>query len=358
MPKAFEYVNQLTYQSFDEAMAIAKATPAIRKVAGIIHDQCVNANGEPVKPHFHIMCQLHDNVPIEYIAKWFGVEPERIQKIKAPSYAKALPYLIHINKPNKHQYSASDVVANFDYDDVIYKYKKEETIQDIIDKILSGEIRQYNINLIPDNIYINYEKKINQAFKKRQLNLLANGNKREMEVIYIYGDGGVGKSTYAREYCKSKGLSYAESSDDNDVFQDYQGQDVFIMDDPNFSHKHIKSMLRLLDNNYSSSAKSRYNNKHLMECKLLIITSNDTVEKTFSKLSGTYMEKIYPLIRRITYKIHITTTTISVDALDEVKQDYVPVAEYQNKIHELHPPKVINEEVKAALTERFDIMGK
>ena len=56
-----------------------------------------------------------------------------------------------------------------------------------------------------------------------------------MKIIFIHGDSGSGKSTYAELYakmlCKKKDYrDFFRSSASNDIMQDYMGEDIFATD--------------------------------------------------------------------------------------------------------------------------------
>ena len=104
-----------------------------------------------------------------------------------------------------------------------------------------------------------------------------------MKIIFIHGDSGSGKSTYAELYakmlCEKKGYrDFARSSASNDIMQDYMGEDIFILDDyrdvdeMTGKAESLSDTLKMLDPHYASSSKSRYTNKTFMG-KLIIITS-------------------------------------------------------------------------------------
>ena len=92
-----------------------------------------------------------------------------------------------------------------------------------------------------------------------------------MKIIFIHGDSGSGKSTYAELYakmlCEKKGYrDFARSSASNDIMQDYMGEDIFILDDyrdvdeMTGKAESLSDTLKMLDPHYASSSKSRYTN--------------------------------------------------------------------------------------------------
>lgn len=81
-----------------------------------LHDSDVNPNGEPKKPHYHIMI-MFEGVKTKDQAKAIfdligGVGCEPINSVRG--YAR---YLCHLDNPEKHQYNTQDVraLAGADY---------------------------------------------------------------------------------------------------------------------------------------------------------------------------------------------------------------------------------------------------
>lgn len=100
-----------------------------------LHDRDVNPEGEPKKPHRHVLL-MYDGVKTEEQAREAfsqigGVGCERVQSVRG--YAR---YLCHLDNPEKAQYDASEVLqfSGADYLEVISlvtdKYK---AIGDMID---------------------------------------------------------------------------------------------------------------------------------------------------------------------------------------------------------------------------------
>lgn len=75
-----------------------------------LHDNDINADGEPKKPHYHVLV-MYDSVKTqeqarEYFAAFGGVGCEVVNSLRG--YAR---YLCHLDNPEKHQYSIDDVRA-------------------------------------------------------------------------------------------------------------------------------------------------------------------------------------------------------------------------------------------------------
>lgn len=107
-----------------------------------LHDKDVNPNGEPKKPHYHVMLMFDGVKTPEQVSEVFnsigGVGCEVVQSIRG--YAR---YLCHLDNPEKVQYDTSDVrcLAAADYIGTIGlaidKYKALGEMQDFCE--------QYNV---------------------------------------------------------------------------------------------------------------------------------------------------------------------------------------------------------------------
>jgi len=228
--------------------------------------------GELKAPHVHILLRFHANVPqkINSVAGWFGLAPQFVEKIKG-RWCDAVQYLIHANAPGKYQYDAADITANFDINSAMVD--KRQALEDVLQKICDGEIREYNQTLEIDHMMlIKKSKEIKEAFAVRAEHLQATQHERNTEVIYIAGPSGCGKTTFAKNIANKQGKAYFVSSGSNDIMDGYKQQPVFIIDDARPSSMGLSDFLKLLDNNTPSTIKSRYRNKYL-NCELIIITS-------------------------------------------------------------------------------------
>lgn len=75
-----------------------------------LHDQDVNPTGEPKKPHYHVMLMFEgkktDEKVRELCTSFGGVGLENVNSLRG--YAR---YLCHLDNPEKHQYTVSDVMT-------------------------------------------------------------------------------------------------------------------------------------------------------------------------------------------------------------------------------------------------------
>ena len=291
---------------------------AIRKYAYILHDKdpyteedekknSAHKAGALKPAHWHICLQFRDTQDTKYIAKWFGIEEQYVGKSKSGKFEDMALYLIHKKASGKYQYSAQDVVASFDYNSFIENNGMlKSRIQEITDKIVDGTIREFNYpEYIDVNEYVKYAPQIEKAFKYRRD--AQTSQDRKLDVIFITGGSGLGKTTLAKHIAKEKGFSYAISGSDNDPFENYKGEDCFILDDLRGSSMKFSELVKILDNNTNSLVKSRYHNKDLFECKLIIITSIYSMQDFYANVFAESDEPLLQLQRRCKFFIYINS---------------------------------------------------
>ena len=75
-----------------------------------LHDKDINANGEPKKPHYHVMVMFEGKKSDEQVKSLFdaigGVGLEKVESLRGMAR-----YLCHLDNPDKAQYNPSDVIA-------------------------------------------------------------------------------------------------------------------------------------------------------------------------------------------------------------------------------------------------------
>ena len=276
---------------------IIREHKVIKKYAYILHDKDPDTS-----PHYHIYLDFdRTSIPISDIAKWFGLQESCIEKIKGRP-VDVLKYLVHGNDSqiNKYQYDMNEVVANFDF-------KAEIELGKVLgdfDKYSYAQQLQY-VNSLPVSEKVAAHKKLESLWKIHCQCLVLNPS-RSIEVMFIYGKGGTGKTYYARKLLDQMGYDYCVSSSSNDPFQDYMGQQAIILDDLRDKAFEFEDLLKILDNNTASSVKSRFSNK-VFNGKMIVITS--TVPLQFWYRNHQYDDKdsIQQLYRRITSYVHVTT---------------------------------------------------
>lgn len=301
--EVMQEVEYLTEEKIKEALD----RKCIKKWAYVLHDKDVYSKEEETKnpekkagakkkAHWHVMIQFVDSQDTEYIAKWFGIKEEYVQKSHCSRFDPMLAYLIHANDSTKYQYKPDEVKANFDYVAFILEGTNSRKAE-IIQQIKDGVIREFNYTqYITIYEYDKYKRAIENAFKFRR-DAKYTGD-RQLDVIYISGTSGSGKTTYAKHLCSQKGFSFFITGSGDDILDGYKGQDCIILDDVRSSSMRFSEFIKMLDNNSDSPVKSRYFNKTLTECKLLIITTIYELDK-FYKMFNEQDEPLLQFKRRL-----------------------------------------------------------
>lgn len=277
--------------------------------------------------HYHLVLRFGSVTRFDTIKNKFPYG--NIENSK--SVKNSIQYLIHMNSPEKHQYSPTDIVTNSkDLNKYLLKSKVSEELDlnYYIDEIVNGRIREYEYtNKIPSEIYTKYSNRIDKAFKFYYDKCLLETN-RNIEVEFYYGAGGTGKTLYAKTLCEIYGESYCISSSSNDVLQDYKGQDVLILDDLRDDVFKFDDLLKILDNNTRSSVTSRYRNK-LFIGKRIIITSNIELYNWYKFQKE---EDIHQLHRRIPVMLKFTREKITTFLYSNKRKSYIKKLEQDNDI--------------------------
>ena len=315
---------------------VCRSHKSIKLWAYILHDK------DETRPHYHIYLNFGSaSQDTAKVAKWFDIAENFISRIKGKK-SDALKYLTHSNESQKgkSQYSASDIVANFD---VQVEIEMESVLGNFINYSYAQQIEYvHNLPLqYRDKAFL----KLDQLWKL-ECKYQSQKTCRNIQVVFITGDSGTGKTTYAKQLCDSLGYDYAVSSSNNDSFQDYQGQKAFIFDDLRDSAFSLTDLLKILDNNTASSIKSRYNNK-VFNGKLIIITSCKPLMNWYNgESSNVSEESLYQLYRRINTYIKVTEGTIFI--YDKIDKKGCPVEEtckgLPNVIENMYPKNTNTED--------------
>lgn len=343
-----EYVQRLDYLPFPltDLEKILNSRP-IKRWAYLVHDKDTNEDGTEVPPHLHVEMELNTSQKVDTVASWFFDKPERIEKGKSKSkkfmYPNMLGYLVHelesSRADEKYVYPREDVVANFDFSAVLdeaqrgikeSKEKKQIPIMPVLDKICNNEIPRVQIGkYLTNEERIKYSRQITEAYKIRD-EKLALETERVMNVMYFYGPAGTGKTTWAKEIARKKGYSVFVSGSSNDPLQGYMGQECVILDDIRGSDWKINDLLKFLDNHTSSLVKSRYYNKLMTDCKLMILTSVQSIDDLYRGLKEYESEPIEQLKRRCTDVLEFSERFITAYHYSEGEKDYIFVDRVPN----------------------------
>ena len=339
--KHYEIESRVEY--FKEPIGdILRRYKTIKKYAYILHDKDVDTS-----PHYHIYVNFGSSgVDSSIVAQWFGLQESQVNKIKGRA-TDMLMYLTHANdsQKNKYQYSPSEVIANFDFEAEIEKSK------------ILGDFKNYSyaqqlkyIDTLPiaekKTAYGTLEK-----LWKLHCQLMSLETDRDIDVMFICGASGTGKTTYAKRYAASRGYDCCISSSSNDPWQDYLGQKCMILDDVRDSTwENFEDFLKIIDNHTSSSIKARFGNKVFMG-ELIIITSSVPLSHWYSYLVYSRRESLKQLYRRITAYVQIDKQQIAL--FENIDDRGCPTGMASYFKNDLHTPKEHAKKKKTDFAEGF-----
>ena len=330
-----------------EKVLTEKTPKPIKEYAYIVHDRDIytaedEANSPEHKagslkpPHIHLLMRFERNQPqkTEYIGKWFHIAENFVSRIRG-QWEDAVVYLVHKNAEDKYQYDTEEAFGNFDVASLINSYSSgDDYFNLILQRILNGEIREYNKTLEIDNMLLvepGYARRIDLAFKTRAEYLQASQTERNTTVIYITGKAGAGKTTLAKRIAREKGLDYYISSGSRDIMDGYAQQPCLICDDIRPSCLGMSDLLKMLDPHTACSVSSRYKNKYL-NCELLILTSVLPIDEFYHNVFENEKEPINQLKRRCKYYITMDMTTIRIQEWDSLNMCYTKPLCYLNDV--------------------------
>lgn len=320
----------------------------IKQWAYIVHDK------DDTRAHYHIYLNFgNSSVDTSMVAKWFSIPENFINKVKGRK-TDMLLYLTHGNdsQKNKYQYSTKEVVANFDFETEI----TQASIIGDFKNFSYAEMLQYaNTLSISEKV-----KALTQLEKlyKLECNIQAMNPHRDIQVMFITGKAGSGKTYYAKKLLEALKYDYCISSSSNDIFQDYKGQRAIILDDLRDTDIKFVELLKMIDNNTQSSVYSRFQNKVFVG-KMIVITSSVPIKFWYKDMQygAAYLEDLKQLYRRINSYVLVTETEVKL--FDGVAPDGMPIGVptvYTNEIPHLKKQPKEKFDFKKAFDEMFNPM--
>ena len=307
---------------------IIKSHKTIKQWAYMLHDK------DDTAPHYHIYLNFGSSgVDTKQVGEWFGLQESQVEKIKGRK-TDALEYLTHANDTQKYkyQYSPSEVIANFDVGTEITNAK------------ILGDFKNFSyaqqleyVDSLPKGEKTSAYSKLKKLWEIHCQMLTLNPD-RQIDVVFIQGKGGTGKTYYAKKLCRSMDYDFYVSSSSNDPFQDYLGQKVIILDDLRDDVFSFADLLKILDNNTASTMKSRFSNK-VFNGEMIIITTEVPLCLWFKEMQyyPRGQESLYQLYRRISSYVKVTKNEIHV--YDEIDSRGNPTGKFQSFKNELSNPE-------------------
>lgn len=304
--KTWRNFELVLYPENIEDERFEKALEKLKKWAWILHDKDADR-----VVHAHLYGQPNSPLKTSTICKLFGIRENQIEKIKG-TWNDAIDYLTHGNAETKYQYDESEVHANYDWrEDAKGSTRNvKKKLQEIVNQIGVGTIREYNLHdFVTVEEYTKYRRKIEDAFKWRKGYVLAHLEELvEMKnVVWVFGQTGTGKTTFAKGLAKSAGLFFALTSTGRNMFDEYRDEPCLIIDDLRPEDMKFSDLLGILDPYNFKAAQARYANKAL-QTQMLIVTTTKSPEQFCRECNGDALnaEDERQLYRRINTVYEVT----------------------------------------------------
>jgi energy-coupling factor transporter ATP-binding protein EcfA2 len=244
----------------------------------------------PRAPHFHIFVKMANKRKLKDIAKHCNIETQYIERVK--NWKNALGYAFHLtdNAKNdgKHEYNNDAIISSRDIDiSDIFKLSKEYEDKREHNKELERLLFEYgNCEISKSEMLKRMSaedyNKYALMFKRMQEYRIMKVRDRNMNVIYITGASGSGKTTLAKYMARILNYDFFVSGSGKDILDGYDKEECIILDDLRADVFTKAELFKLTDNNTNSSVKSRFKNKDISYCKLMIITSIKTPKDLYN----------------------------------------------------------------------------
>lgn len=259
---------------------------------GYVHYQLYLENSNPI-----YFSSLKNKFPTAHI------EPREGTKKQAYDYCTKLDTRLH----GPFEYG---IRPNFTNEKKAVKKLKEDMLNDIIGGMSDKEL------------LINYPtifdlKNVNEYRQILGVNLYLDN--RDLDITYIWGGAGVGKSSFIRLKHSPKDI-YIVSDYQRDPFGGYRGQDVIVFEEYRSAFQ-LSEFLQYLDI-YPLELPARYNNKQALYTKVYII-SNWSAEEQYRNSS---INDKCALYRRINNYLYFKRDKIDLYSFDLNTKDFY----YQN----------------------------
>lgn len=119
------------YPDCDRHLEILAQLAESPRAVGILHNRDINGEGAPKKPHFHWLYVFDNPVGQGSVEKLFpDLESNLIQAVN--STKGAYRYLIHLDNPEKAQYSKSELIGNITLAEKYLRTENDEPTEVIL----------------------------------------------------------------------------------------------------------------------------------------------------------------------------------------------------------------------------------
>lgn len=346
------YVQQVAYCQYKSVQelydAIAAMNPAPERFAVILHDHDVDDQGNPVAPHFHAMMKFRYPRSLTAVATELGDKSQSIELWNGKE-GNGFAYLCHrtVKAADKFQYAPSDVLANFNYpqllaDDAaaIEKQAGKLNVKHLLELLKAGQIDPVGVKkILPADKVAKLSPHIKNVWQahleieaeKFRAEMRAEG--KTIRTVWIYGPAGSGKTRFAIYAANKLGQGFFKTGTRGDPFQGYNGEHKIIWDELRPGVVADSDLLRILDPyGIDINAPSRYYDKALA-VDLIFVTTPYHPKKfwdlvcrgsSHNPASPTAINTFAQLGRRINLLVAMDQDHISEMVFDIEKGEFVP----------------------------------
>lgn len=243
----------------------------------------------------------------------------------------------------KAHYQIDDFTANFDVRKLIEDVKEKETVDQLLHMCADGTIRPYNLtDYVTLETYIKYTSRFDKSFEYfRKDYLKSSKGNRDCNVIWLFGESGIGKTSLCKLLAEREGKGIFISETGKAPFNHYEGQEVVCLDDFRANEPFTyEATLKLLDNDsLTNSAQSRYQNK-LLICDTIMVTSVFSPEEVYKAYAVSSADSDVQFFRRITELWHVERDTITISRYEKSLRKFVEIETIKNPVWDYIAAKI------------------
>lgn len=321
-------------------------------VYGIVHDRDIryDENGDPVyregkqvldmiPKHLHILIRFSKAVGVNVVSSLTGIIQTELDKGHTRgryAFSSAMAYLTHRLHPKKHQYDPHDVIngrynADLNNESGLYldfykahhdewsrrlatveKKQRQLDFDKIYEDTMLGKYTHDDLIGGDDDLYKLYVEHKRQLDDARAAYLdrrfikysqAVRAGRIKIQTLYIFGQAGRGKTRLARRIAEGlKSLSRnwrVFQGGSKNTFDQYDGEEVIILDDLRVNAMNASDWLHLLDPYNVGTTSARYHDATPMP-RLLMITTTEPAHEFFAYTKGSSeSEPLDQFLRRI-----------------------------------------------------------
>lgn len=260
----------------------------------------IEHNANPHNKHWHLVIEFPDNSVCKFSTVKNKFPYGDIETCKY-GVKNCVQYLVHLNNPEKYQYSWDEVISNSNKLET-YKIEGKRTkkikIDYIIKQILAGKIKEYEIaDKIEGGLYTLYGSRIKRAFEyKNEESVILTD--RNLQVYVLQGPPRAGKSSFCKVWAKKHHKSICFSSPGKNSSDEFRGQEIYVFDDHDYTDTPIEWMKKILDPHNNTVLPARYHNINLKNVDTIFICTNTPILDWYKSESANDRKAFF---KRISY---------------------------------------------------------